>query len=167
MRRGRHQQEVSGQRRQQLAQPVALGVFDFTAEHGGRHLVGFVADHQIPAAIGCLQLLLHVFVAREFVEAGDDEVGFQEPVAGACRFQLVVGQNLEGQMEAPIEFVLPLLGQAARADDQAALQVAARDQFLDEETGHDRLAGAGVVGEQKAQRLARQHLLIDGGNLVR
>ena len=33
--------------------------------------------------------------------------------------------------------------------------------------GHDRLAGAGVVGEQEAQRLARQHRLVDGRDLVR
>ncbi len=33
--------------------------------------------------------------------------------------------------------------------------------------GHDGLAGAGIVGEQEPQRLARQHLAIDGGDLVR
>ncbi len=70
-------------------------------------------------------------------------------------------------MEAPVELVLPLLGQAAGADDEAALQVAAGDELLDEEPGHDGLAGAGVVGEQEAQRLARQHRLVDGGDLVR
>ena len=50
---------------------------------------------------------------------------------------------------------------------EAALQVAARDQLLDEQAGHDGLAGAGVVGEQEAQRLARQHRLVDGRDLVR
>jgi hypothetical protein len=95
------------------------------------------------------------------------QVGFEKPVAGARGFELVVGENLEGQVKAPVEFVLPLLGQAAGADDQAALQVAARDQLLDEQAGHDGLAGAGVVGQQEAQRLARQHGLVDGGDLVR
>ena len=33
--------------------------------------------------------------------------------------------------------------------------------------GHDRLAGARVVGQQEAQRLARQHRLVDGRDLVR
>ena len=33
--------------------------------------------------------------------------------------------------------------------------------------GHDRLAGAGVVGQQEAQRLARQHRLVDRRDLVR
>ena len=116
---------------------------------------------------GRLQLLLHVLVARELVEPGDDEVGFQEPVAGARGLELVVGQDFEGQVEAAVEFVLPLLGEAAGADDQAALQVAAGDQFLDEQPGHDGLAGAGIVGEQETQRLARQHGLVDGRDLVR
>ena len=70
-------------------------------------------------------------------------------------------------MEAARELVLPLLGEAAGADDEAALEVAARDQLLDEEPGHDRLAGARVVGQQEPQRLARQHRLVDRGDLVR
>ena len=32
---------------------------------------------------------------------------------------------------------------------------------------HDRLTRAGVVGQQKAQRLAGQHRLVDGRDLVR
>jgi hypothetical protein len=165
--RGRHQQEVTCQGREQLAEAVALGVFDLVAEEGGRHLVGLVADHQVPAAVGGLELLLHLLVARELVEAGDDQVGFEEPVAGARRFELVVGEDLERQVKAPIQLVLPLLGEAAGADDQAALQVAAGDQLLDQEPRHDGLAGAGIVGQQKAQRLARQHRLVDRGDLVR
>ena len=149
------------------AEPVALGVFDLAAEERGRQLVRLVADDQVPAAVGRLQLLLHVLVAGELVEPRDDEVGFEEPVAGARRFELVVGQDLERQMEAPVEFVLPLLGEAAGADDEAALQVAAGDQLLDEQARHDGLAGAGIVGEQEAQRLARQHALVDGRDLVR
>ena len=63
--------------------------------------------------------------------------------------------------------VLPLLDQAAGRDDQAALEVAADQQLLDQQPRHDRLAGAGIVGEQEAQRLARQHLAVDGRDLVR
>ena len=167
MGRRRHQQEVPRQGREELAEPVALGVLQLAAEDRGRHLVRLVADHEIPAAIGRLELLLHVFVAGELVEAGDDQVGFQEPVAGARGFELVVGEYLEGQMEAAVELVLPLLGEAAGADDEAALEVAACNQFLDEQAGHDGLAGAGVVGEQEAQRLARQHGFVNRGDLVR
>ena len=127
----------------------------------------FIANDQIPTTIRRLELLLHIFVAGELVKPGDHQIGFQEPVAGARRFELVVGQDLEGQMETAVELILPLLGQAARTNHQAALQVAARDQLLHQEAGHDGLAGAGVVRQQEAQRLARQHGLVYRRDLVR
>ena len=89
----------------------------------------------------------------------------QLPVRAASSLSLVRISN--GRWKRRYELVLPLLGEAARADDQAALQVAAGDQLLDQQPGHDRLAGAGVVGEQEAQRLARQHRLVDRRDLVR
>ena len=92
---------------------------------------------------------------------------FGEPIAGSGRFQSVVRHDLERQVKPAVEFVLPLLGEVAGANDQAALQVAAGQQFLDEQAGHDRLAGAGIVGQEKAERLPRQHLAVDGGDLVR
>ena len=94
-------------------------------------------------------------------------VSIEEPVAGASGFELVVGQDLERQLESAVQLVLPLLGEAAGADDQAPLQVAAGDQLLDQQPRHDGLARAGVVGEQEAQRLARQHRVVDAGDLVR
>ena len=80
---------------------------------GRRHFVRFVADDQVPTAVWRHELLLHILLARELVEACNDEVGFQEPVPGSRRLQLVVCQNLERQMKAPVQFVLPLLSQAA------------------------------------------------------
>ena len=82
-------------------------------------------------------------------------------------FELVVRENVELEVEAAIQLVLPLLGQTARADDEASLQIAARDHLLHQEAGHDGLAGARVVRQQKSQRLARQHLLVDRCDLVR
>jgi hypothetical protein len=67
-------------------------------------------------------------------------------------------------VEAAVQLVLPLFGETAGADDQAALEIAADDELLDEEACHDRLARAGIVGEQEPQRLARQHRL--RGDLV-
>ena len=164
---GSHEEEVTGQVGEQLAEAVALGVAQLVAEVAGRHFVGFVADDQVPVAVAGLQFLLHFLVAREFVEAGDDEVGLEEPVAGAGGFELVVGEDFEGQLEAAVEFVLPLFGQRAGADDEAALEVAAGDEFFDQKAGHDGLAGAGIVGEEEAQRRTGQHGLVDGGDLVR
>ncbi len=87
--------------------------------------------------------------------------------AGAGRFELVVGQDLEGKLEPALQLVLPLFGEAARADDQATLQVPAGDQLLDQQPRHDGLARTRVVGEQEAQRLTRQHRLVHGRDLVR
>ena len=66
---------------------------------------------------------------------------------GACGYQLVVGQDVKGQMKTPIELVLPLFGQTARADHEAAMQIAAHDQLLDEEPRHNRFPGARIIGQ--------------------
>jgi hypothetical protein len=70
-------------------------------------------------------------------------------------------------MEASVEFVLPLLSEVAGTDDEAAFEIASRNQFLDEETCHDGLTRAWVVGKKEAQRLPRQHGLVHGSDLVR
>ena len=166
--RGRgHQEEVAGEARQELAQPIALRVLDLAAEERRRHLVRLVAHDEVPAAIRRLQLVLDVLVAGELVEPRNDEVGFQEPVAGACRFELVVRQDVEGQMEPAVKLVLPLLRETAGTDDETALQVSAGDQLLDEQPRHDGLAGARVVGEQEADGLPGQHGFVDRGDLMR
>ena len=163
---GSHEEELARQVGEELAEAVALGIARFAAEVAGRHLVSLIANDEVPVAVAGLEFLLHFFVAGEFVEAGDDEVGLEEPVAGAGGFELVVGEDFEGQLETAVELVLPLFGQPAGTDDEAALEVAAGDQPLYEEPGHDGLAGARVVGEEEAQRRTGQHGLVDGGDLV-
>src|SRR5207253_1770499 len=69
VRRGGQKQEMAGQRREQLAEPVALRVLDLTPEVGGAQLVGFVANDQIP--ISLQELRLHVFVTAQLVQAAD------------------------------------------------------------------------------------------------
>ncbi len=59
-----------------------------------------------------------------------------------------------------------MFGQVAGADNQAAAQVAPNEQFFDEEAGHNGFARAGVIGQQKAEGLAGQHVVVHGGNLV-
>ena len=75
--------------------------------------------------------------------------------------------SVERETELLGHFVLPLLDEAAGRNDQAPFEIAADQQLLDEEARHDRLASAGVVGEQEAQWLAWKHLAIDGGDLMR
>jgi hypothetical protein len=69
-------------------------------------------------------------------------------------------------LKASVELVLPLLHQATGADDQAAPQISANEQLLDEQPGHNRLAGAGVVGQEKAEWLPGEHLTVDSSDLV-
>ena len=62
--------------------------------------MGFITDDQIPAAIRYLEFLLHIFITGEFIQACIDKIGLQEPVASASGFQLVIGEDLKGQVEA-------------------------------------------------------------------
>ena len=96
----RHQQQVPGDRRPELPEAIALGVFDLAAEEGCRHLVRLVAHNEVPAAAGGREFCLHLLVAAQLVEPGEDQVVLDKPIAGARRLQLVVGQDLERQVKA-------------------------------------------------------------------
>ena len=113
------------------------------------------------------ELRLQLVGTRRHVEPHDQPVLLDERIAGDRGFDLIAGQDVEAEAEFLGHLVLPLLDQTSGRDDQAALEIAADQQFLDEQSRHDGLAGAGIVGEQEAQRLARQHLAIDGRDLVR
>ena len=63
--------------------------------------------------------------------------------------ELVVGENVEGQPEAAVQFVLPLLRQTAGADHETALEIATGNELLHQQAGHDGLAGAGIVRQQE------------------
>ena len=150
----------------QLAELVALGVLDLAAEDVADILWASsqTTRSQLRRALSfsCTSSLRESLSRRAITKFLS-----LEPVAGARRLDHVVGEDLEVEAELLGQLVLPLLGEAARADDEAALEVAADDQLLDEQARHDGLAGAGVVGEQEAQRLARQHRLVDRRDLVR
>ena len=90
-----------------------------------------------------------------------------ERVAARRGFLQGGGEDAELQAELLEELVPPLLDQAAGGDDQHAAGVGPHDELADVEAGHDRLAGPGVVGEDEPQRLAGQHRLVNGRDLVR
>ena len=52
----------------------------------------------------------------------------QLPGTGGVEF--VVRQYLEREVETPVEFILPLLGEAAGTNHQASPEIAAGDEFL-------------------------------------
>ena len=167
MGRGGHQQEVPCQPGEHLAKSVTLRVLDLPAEERGRKFMGFVAYHEIPATIRCRQLRLNVLVARQLVQPGDRKVIFEKPIARSSRFQFVVSQDFERQVKAPAEFILPLFRKVSWANDETSLKIATNDQFLDQQSRHDRLSSARIVGQEESQRLSGQHGFVHGRNLMR
>jgi hypothetical protein len=109
---------------------------------------------------------LHVLVTAQFVETRYHKIVLQKPVARVGGFELVVGENLEREMETVIELILPLLGQTPGAYNQTALKVATGYQLPDEKASHDGLPGTGIICQKKPQGLARQHLSIHRRDLV-
>jgi hypothetical protein len=164
VRRGRHQQQVAGDAAQQFAQLEALSLVDLVSEVAGRELVRLIDHHQVP--VRKAQLVQELFAARQLVYAGDHQVGILEGVTAALLHHLAA-EEAELQAELLGHFVLPLLDQASRGHDQHAPGVGAHQQFSDQQAGHDGFAGAGVVSQHVAQRLARQHRLVDCSDLVR
>ena len=165
VRRRRHQQEVAGMVTHPLAHVVALSALHLTAEVVGAHAVGFIEHHQVPFG-GLLQPGLQLRIARELIHAGDQQRPLREGIAQAGGVDQVAGEQLELQLELLLQLVLPLLRQGARRHDQTALQLSPDQQFLDQQTGHDRLACAGVVRQQEAHWLAGEHVLVDRADLV-
>ena len=158
VRRRRHEQQIPGGRGDEFAELVSLGLLLLTTEPVGGHLVGLVDDDQIP--VGLLEQFLDVLVSSELVDAGDDLVVFQEPVPTRRRLESLVGEDLEAEVELLAKLVLPLFPQTAGGDDQTPLQITADLELLDEEPGHDRLAGTRIVGKQESERLLLQHSVV-------
>ena len=128
--------------------------------------MGLVANDEIPFRRG-LELCFEFVGACRHVEPHDEAAAVDEGVARHRGLDDIPCQQIEGEAELLCQLVLPLLNEAARRHDEAALEVAADHQLLDEEPRHDGLAGPGVVREQVAERLARQHLPINCRDLVR
>jgi len=144
----RHEQEVPRQSRELLPQSVTFRCLYFPRKERSGHFVGFVHHDKVP--IRLFEFRLDVFVAAQFVEPANGQGGFQKPVARPSGFELFVGQDVKGQMELEMKLVLPLLGKHSGTHNKAAVQVATGQEFLNEKAGHDCLASAWVVSQQKA-----------------
>jgi len=60
----------------------------------------FVAHDEIPATVWSFEFFLNIFVARELIEPGNNKVVLGKPVARTSGFEFVIGQNVEGELEA-------------------------------------------------------------------
>ena len=91
--------------------------------------MGFIADDQVPFA-RARELLLKLLVARQHVEADDQPITVAERITRARVLDHVAGEDVKFEIELLAEFVLPLLDQAARRDNETPLKIAASDQLL-------------------------------------
>ncbi len=112
-----------------------------------------------------LQTREHV-VARQGVDADDQAIALvaDERVASAS---VPARHDLERQVKERPQLALPVRDEPRRGDDEHPPDGAARQELADEQAAHDRLARAGVVGEQEADPGQREQPLVDGDPLVR
>ncbi len=162
VRRRRHQKIVVGHRRQRLAELVGERLL---VRAVGRHLVRLVDDDEVPVAAE--QALLGVLDARNPGDRRDDLVLFLPRILAVVGAQHIAADHLELLAELVLQLALPLEAEIRRRDDQRALDEAADLQLLEEQARHDRLARAGVVGEQEADARQAHEVVVDGLELVR
>ena len=131
-----------------------------------RQLVSLVEDDEVVGVgLRVLEVAEHALPGQG-VDADDDEVALraEEGVAGA---RLGAADDTEGQAEEGAHLPLPVADQAGRGHDEHAPQEPAGQHLAHVQTGHDRLAGAGVVGQQESQRGLLEHPLVHGDALMR
>ena len=75
--------------------------------------------------------------------------------------------DFESLSKFVLQFALPLECEVRRSNDQDTLNQTARLEFLQEETGHDGLSSAGIVGKKKSDPGKFQEAGVDGFELVR
>ena len=127
--------------------------------------MGLVDDDEVPARAE--QALPGVLDARDPRDRRDDLVAFLPGVLAVVGAEHVAADDLEVLAELVLQLALPLEGEVRRRDDQRALDQAAGLQLLEEQAGHDRLAGAGVVGEEEADARQLEEVVVDRFELVR
>ena len=124
-----------------------------------------IDDDQVP--LGVFQFFLIVFVAGELIESTDELVAFIKVVTAGTLFLFLPTEDIKLDTELFQQFVLPLFGQGAGGDNQYALGIGSHQQFPNQQTSHNGFTRTRIIRQNITKRLAGQHGLINGGNLVR
>lgn len=74
--------------------------------------------------------------------------------------------DLKVLAELVSQLALPLKSQVGGGDDQDAFDQPASLEFLDQQAGHDGLAGARVVGQQETDARGFDEIVVNGLELV-
>ena len=164
VRRRRHQEQVPGMGAEQFSKPEPLRPVHLRAVVRRRHLVCLVHHHEIPLRVR--EFLLQFLVPGELIEPGDQQGMVVERVAGERLLREVAGEDGERKAELLVHLVLPLLDETPGGDDQNTFGICPHQELADQQAGHDRLAGAGIVCQDEPQRLPGEHRLVDCRDLV-
>ncbi len=174
--RGRHQQQVAVLPGDLLRHLVAARlVYRQVRVKSGTQLVGLVKDDQVVRR-RCQVRFAHP-VAPQRVHTDDGQVaawvGERVAVLG-----IGAREDAKAQAEEIAQLALPVAHQAGGRDDEHPLDEPAQQHLADDQAGHDRLARAGIVGQQEAKpgmiqqagpsarRFGRAWHAIDGSQLV-
>ena len=147
-------------------QPVAVGLAhpEVRAAVGGQ-FVGFVEDREVIGFGRVLAQPAEHALSGQGVDADDGQIALRpgEGVAGA-------GVGARGDAEPEAEQVLhlapPIADQTGGRDDENPPDETPRQHLAHIEPGHDRLARAGVVGQQEPERRPFEHAFVDGDPLM-
>ena len=151
---------------EQLAEPVALGVLDLAAEEVADILCASSQTTR-SQSVGAEPVLTSSSLRESLSSRAMTQVRLEEPVAGLRAASIIsrvriskARWNCRESSSCHCSARLP--GQTIRQ----RLEVAADDQLLDEEAGHDGLAGAGSSASRKRSGW-RGSIAVDGRDLVR
>ena len=153
-----------GAHRQRFRELVAAGSDDAVAPVVHAQLVRLVEHDEVVAAAGLSKYVEHL-LAGQRVERHDHAVAVRA-VERILRPDVCAAHDAEIQSKEVQQLPPPVADQARGRNDQHALEPLSRHHLADVETGHDRLAGAGVVGEQETERILLQHPLVHRKALV-
>ena len=178
VRRGGEQQQVPAPPRQaavvaprrgaagqRLGQLIAARLGGAVVNGGGGQLVRFVEHHQVVGRrVGTLQPGEGGRV-RQGVQ-GDDDPVTGAGLEGVTGPGVLPGDDAKAQPEQRAQLAFPVAHQAGRRHHQHATDAAAGEHLAHGQAGHDGFAGAGVVGQQEAQRVLQQHVFVHRDALV-
>ena len=87
-------------------------------------------------------------------------------VDAVLQAQVGIAKNLKILLKLVGHFTLPLEGEVGRADDEHALDQTAQLEFLEQQAGHDGLAGPCVVGQKETHAGGFEQVVVNGIKLV-
>ena len=121
--------------------------------------MGFVEDHEVVGRRASVGQRAKGGLAADRVQRDDCEIA-PGPRKRVPRPGVGTRHDAELEPEQGAQFPLPVPHQPRRRDDENATDPPPHEHLAHVETGHDCLAGPGVVGEQETKRLLGEHVLV-------